>query len=60
MLEPKSLCKSNFLSSLDLNCSETLAILELATQFKKKDLKVKFDNKVLGLVFDKASTSSNS
>jgi len=45
-----------FLSCLDLNREETLKIFELAYQFKNNNLKVKLENKVLGLIFDKAST----
>ena len=56
MLEPKSLIQNNFLTSLDLSNAEILHILDLATDFKNKDLKLDFNNKVLGLVFDKAST----
>ena len=56
MLNPKKLLKKNFLSSLDLSKEETLHILELAKNFKSKDLEFSISNKVLGLVFDKAST----
>ena len=56
MLEPKTLVKNNFLSSLDLNKSEILHILRLAKIFKNKEQKLVLQNKVLGLIFDKAST----
>tara|TARA_Y100001933_G_C18956827_1_gene546377 strand:+ start:314 stop:1240 length:927 start_codon:yes stop_codon:yes gene_type:complete len=56
MLEPKSSVKNNFLSSLDLTKDETLNILDLATNLKNKNLELNCNNKVLGLVFDKAST----
>tara|TARA_B100000212_G_C27356245_1_gene526032 strand:+ start:124 stop:1050 length:927 start_codon:yes stop_codon:yes gene_type:complete len=56
MVEPNSLSKNNFLSSLDLNKNEILHILRLAKNFKNNEQKVFLKNKVLGLVFDKAST----
>ena len=56
MLEPKTIVKNNFLSSLDLNKNEILHILRLAKVFKNKEQKIYLQNKVLGLVFDKAST----
>ena len=51
----KKLC-TNFLSSLDISKEEFFYILELAEKFKKNLLKIKFENKVLGLIFDKSST----
>ena len=56
MLEQTKLASKNFLSSLDMNGKEVLHTLELAKKFKNKDLDVKFDQKVLGLIFDKSST----
>ena len=56
MLKPNNLGKNNFLSSLDLTREEINHIFDLAKSFKDKDLNVSFDNKVLGLIFDKAST----
>ncbi len=56
MLKPKKLDKSNFLSSLDISKKEFFHILELSEQFKNRKSKVEFDNKVLGLIFDKSST----
>ena len=56
MLKPKTLVKNNFLSSLDLNKNEILHILRLAKIFKNKEQKLVLQNKVLGLIFDKAST----
>ena len=40
MLEPKKLTKINFLSSLDLSSEEVLYILELAENFKNKEINV--------------------
>ncbi len=56
MLKLNKLAKNNFLSSFDISTREALDILELANNFKNKDLKFDFNNKVLGLVFDKSST----
>jgi len=56
MLKPLNLGDKNFLSSYDLNKDEILHILSLAKLFKNKDLEINLQNKVLGLVFDKAST----
>ena len=56
MLTPISLGNKNFLSSIDLSKGEILHILNLAKLFKNKDLDINLQNKVLGLVFDKAST----
>ena len=46
----------NFLSSKDISKKELLYFLDLANKFKKKELKVEFPDKVLGLIFDKSST----
>ena len=56
MLNPIKLAKNNFLSSLDISTEEIAHVLDLARNFKNKDLKIDFNNKVLGLIFDKSST----
>ena len=56
MLKPIKLASKNFLSSLDSSCEEFIHILEIAKNFKNKDLNIKFKDKVLGLIFDKSST----
>ena len=56
MLKPIKLSKKNFLSSLDISTEEVLNVLETAKNFKNKDLNIKLENKVLGLIFDKSST----
>jgi len=56
MLNPIKLASKDFLSSLDISCEEFLHILELAKNFKDKDLNIKLKEKVLGLIFDKSST----
>ena len=56
MLNPIKLAKKNFLSSLDISTEELTHILDLAKNFKNKDLKIELNNKVLGLIFDKSST----
>ena len=56
MLNPIKLASKNFLSSLDISCEEFLHILEIAKNFKNKDLSIKLKEKVLGLIFDKSST----
>jgi len=50
------LANKNFLSSFDLSTQEVLSVLELAKNFKNKDLNIPRKGKVLGLIFDKAST----
>ena len=50
------LFNDNFLSTLDITSEELNHILEVAKQFKKNELKVELKDKVLGLIFDKAST----
>ena len=57
MLNPIKLASKNFLSSLDTTLEEFLHILELAKNFKNKDLNIKLKEKVLGLIFDKSSTA---
>ena len=56
MLNPIKLANKNFLSSLDTSSEEFFHILEIAKNFKNKDLNVELKDKVLGLVFDKSST----
>ena len=56
MLKPINLAKTNFLSSLDLSHEEVIHIIELAENFKNKDLEINLKDKVLGLIFDKSST----
>ena len=56
MFHPKKLKTKNFLSSLDISKDETLHIFELAKNLKNKELKLEFEKKVLGLIFDKSST----
>ncbi len=56
MLKPNKLANNNFLSSLDISTQEILHILELANNFKNKNINVELKNKVLGLIFDKSST----
>ena len=56
MLNPIKLGSKNFLSSLDISSEEFLHILEIAKNFKNKDLNIKLKEKVLGLIFDKSST----
>ncbi len=56
MQKPIKLENKNFLSSLDISSEEFFHILELAQNFKNKDLNTEFKGKVLGLIFDKSST----
>ena len=56
MIKPIKLANNNFLSSLDLSADEIIHILELAKNFKNKELNIDFNKKVLGLIFDKSST----
>ncbi len=56
MLKPIKLAKDHFLSSFDLTKDEINHILNLAKDFKNKDLNVNASGKVLGLIFDKSST----
>ena len=56
MIKPNRLAKNNFLSSLDVSTDEFINILELAKNFKNKNLNIKLEDKVLGLIFDKSST----
>ena len=56
MFEIKKLKNRDFLSIQDLTKDEILHILNLSNILKKKDLEINLNNKVLGLIFDKAST----
>ncbi len=56
MFQPIKLNKRNFLSILDISINEFNHILKLAKSFKNKDFEIEYKNKVLGLIFDKAST----
>mgnify|MGYP001426397356 CR=1 FL=1 len=47
---------NDFLSSSDLSNDQILALFELATQLKNGDRRVDLGNRVLGLIFRKAST----
>ena len=48
--------KSNFLSSGDLKSNQIFSLFELAKQLKKEDRRIDLGNRVLGLIFNKAST----
>jgi ornithine carbamoyltransferase len=48
--------KNNFLSSSDLNRDQILALFELAKQLKTGNRRIDLGNRVLGLIFKKAST----
>ena len=54
--ELSSFSNTDFLSSADLNGSQTLCLLELAKQLKKGNRRIDLGNRVLGLIFKKAST----
>ena len=56
MFLPKKLENNNFLSCLDISKTELLYLLDLSQKLKKKEIEIKFKDKVLGLIFDKAST----
>ncbi len=56
MFNPIKLASKNFLSSLDTSSEEFFYILEIAKNFKNKDLNFQLKDKVLGLIFDKSST----
>ena len=47
---------NNFISNLDLSKEETKQIIEDAIYLKKNEIDFNFKNKVLGLIFNKAST----
>ncbi len=56
MLNPIKLSNKNYLSSLDSSTEEVCHILDIAKNFKNKDLNIELKDKVLGLIFDKSST----
>ena len=56
MFKPTKLANNNFLSSLDMSTEEIIYNIDLAKNFKNKDLKFQLKDKVLGLIFDKSST----
>ena len=56
MFEIKKLKNRDFLSIQDLTKSEISHILNLSSILKKQNLEININNKVLGLIFDKAST----
>ena len=56
MLNPIKLSNKNYLSSLDSSTEEFCHILDIAKNFKNKDLNIELKDKVLGLIFDKSST----
>ena len=56
MFQPKEFDKKDFLSIIDLSKQEIIHVLELAEKFKMNTFKKSFNNKVLGLIFDKSST----
>ena len=51
-----SLSKNNFLSSSDLNSDQILSLFELAKELKTGNRRIDLGNRVLGLIFKKAST----
>ena len=51
-----SLSGRDYLSSTDCSAAETAALLELAAQLKRGDRRIDLGNRVLGLIFTKAST----
>ena len=46
----------DFLSSANFSSNQTSALLDLAIQFKKRERRIDLGNRVLGLIFSKAST----
>ena len=56
MLNPIKLGNKNFLSISDLTREQFIHLIDLSSAFKNKSFNKKFDDKVLGLIFDKAST----
>ena len=51
-----SLRGRHFLSSADITAEETASLLQLAAQLKSGDRRIDLGNRVLGLIFTKAST----
>ena len=56
MFCPHKLDTTNFLSSLDLTKEEILYLIDLAIKFKNNEVSYSLNGKILGLIFDKAST----
>ena len=56
MLEPIFLKNQRFISSSDLTQKEILSVLDLAEKFKKGNCQINLKDKVLGMIFEKAST----
>ena len=56
MFKPSKLANNNFLSSLDMSTEEIIYNIDLAKNFKNRNLKFQLKDKVLGLIFDKSST----
>jgi len=54
--ELSSFSNSNFLSSADLKSNQILSLFELAKQLKSGNRRIDLGNRVLGLIFTKAST----
>ena len=55
-MRPLKLTKKNFLSISDLTKLELNSLIDLAIDLKNNEIKIAFENKILGLIFDKAST----
>ena len=51
-----SFSQKHFLSSSDLNSDQILSLFELAKQLRTGDRRIDLGNRVLGLIFKKAST----
>ena len=56
MVNQFKLLNRNFLSSLDLSKSELNKVLNLAEYIKQNPFDIRHENRVLGLIFNKAST----
>ena len=56
MMGPIKLKNKDFLSNTDICKKEFIEILDLASKFKNNDIEIHLKDKVLGLIFDKAST----
>ena len=54
--ELSSFHKSDFLSSSDLSSSQIFSLFELSKQLKTEERRIDLGNRVLGLIFNKAST----
>ena len=60
MIKPIKLANKNFLSSLDTSTEELLHILEIAKNFKNKDLNIKRAKLIISLLFkDRASVEKS-